>query len=72
MQTVSPPSRTTSYTKLCSAISILQNKVLADDSTCSGEAVFGTNYMPSLGIEHAIALLTEVLERLESSGEKPN
>lgn len=55
------------YDKLCAAISILQNHVMASDCLLIGDKLFGRNFMPSLSVEHAIMLLTDIIPNLEHS-----
>ncbi|MFV0293230.1 MAG: hypothetical protein ACK5II_08445 [Paracoccus sp. (in: a-proteobacteria)] len=56
----------TAYGKTCTAISILQQHILAKDSALLPEKMFGDHYMPSLAIEQAVALLIDVLPDIEN------
>lgn len=53
------------HSKVMTAISILQMKVLASDSATDGKATWGGMYMPDSCLDHAIQMLIEVLEVVE-------
>lgn len=54
----------TSHDKVCAVISILQDRILAEDSAMDAQALFGQFRMPTAGLELAERLLTEVLDDL--------
>lgn len=53
------------YDKLCAAIAIIQDHILASDSMLSGEAMFPSRRLTTASLELAERLLDEITEHLE-------
>lgn len=55
----------TDHEKLCTAISIVQQHILALDSNLDAEFLFKTRNMPTPALELAVNLMADTLDRLE-------
>lgn len=51
--------------KLCAAMSILQQQILAMDSILDPDTMFGSQHMPSVSLELALRLMSELLPAFE-------
>lgn len=58
----------TSMDKLCIAISIVQQNILAQDSALIPDRLFGPDYMRTGALEMAVRLMCECLGDLEDKG----
>ncbi len=54
------------YEKLCAAMAILQDHILAKDTTCNAEAMFPVRRFGSASLELAEGLLNDLLPLLEN------
>lgn len=54
------------YDKLCTAISIVQQYILAMDTALIPDKLFHTDYMPTPALEMAVQLMTDALEGAEA------
>lgn len=50
---------------LCTAIGILQAEILAGDTACNPEVMFGTGHFKSVGLELVVALLEALVADVE-------
>lgn len=57
----------TSCEKLCVAIGIVQQNILAQDSPLIPEKLFGPDYMRTNALEMAVRLMCECIEDLEAA-----
>ena len=60
----------TPHDNVCAAISIIQAQILATDSHQSPEVMFGNFYFRTGSLEAAVAMLTPLLEPLETASWK--
>ncbi|MES2844858.1 MAG: hypothetical protein V4747_07520 [Pseudomonadota bacterium] len=53
------------HDRLCSALGIIQTRIMADDSALIPEKMFGTSFMPSSALEEAERIIRSCLEHVE-------
>lgn len=58
-------ARMSDHEKLCAAISIVQQHIMALDSPTFPQQMWGTMHMPACSLELAVSLMCDAVEALE-------